>query len=117
MSVCSEDPEFQRKAAAAKLTPRSGLPKYRRTFPRNVKIIDQALNGDVLEELLAGIEYKDQKDRDNMLKLFSWFPSFCNEKSSTSVRSMKEHCQKELVNLILFGIMSEPTADEFTKRK
>jgi hypothetical protein len=113
MSVCSQDSEVQRKAEASQVRPGSGFPNYRDVMPRNVRIINETLNGDVQNELSALVGYNDFDNRENMLNLFSWFPSFCNEKPTNHLQSFKEVCKQELMYLNLFGLLSEPTLKEF----
>lgn len=114
---CTRSNSIWRRAQAVQFTPVATLPEDPSDWPRNVKIANEALPGSILENIMAGIEYEDDRDRENFLNLWQWFPKICSEKPEDSEDSYMDICRQEFIGLMVLALTSEQMESEFQKKK
>jgi len=105
--ACTADPDLARRAFNAKITPASGLAEDPYDWPRNVFIANEALSSDGLENILAGVGYIDDVERESLMSVWQWFPALCAEKPLDSDLSYMENCRWEFVAITLMALSGE----------
>lgn len=90
--------------------------------PFNVQVADGALDGAALEEVLAGISYRDAAQRRVLLNVIGWFPGLCGDRpKAREAEPWKAVCRGDIAAALTFALMGEPDAlayaDEYKTRK
>lgn len=86
-------------------------------YDRNVKVANEAIGGDILEAVLAGINYKDEKSREQFLQLISWFPGICGQKNENAQMSLIEACESDFIGLMMYNLVGRGTKAQFEASK
>lgn len=84
------------------------------TVPFNVRVADAALDGGALEDVFAGMGYRDAHHRRPLLNVLGWFPGFCGDRAKGDTRPWRAVCRAEMAAAATFALMGE--ADEAAYR-
>jgi hypothetical protein len=114
---CTIDAALARRAFNSKVTPSTNLASDPSDWPRNVFIANEALSAEALETILAGAEYLDDVDREDLAAVFQWFPALCAEKPSDSTLSYMETCRWEFLAITIMALSAELEEQEFINIK
>lgn len=77
--------------------------------PFNVRVADAALDGGALNDVLAGIGYRDAKHRRSLLNVLGWFPGICGDRKKGDTRPWKAACRADFAAATTFALMGEPS--------
>jgi len=89
---CTSDPMIADKGYGANMDFKMDMPTSWDMYDRNVKVAEEAIGGHVLEEVLKGQDYKDERSRGQFLQILSWFPGICGQKNEMEQQSLIEAC-------------------------
>jgi len=86
--------------------------------PMNVQVFDNSVDGAALEELLAGVMYRDAAHRRVLLNVIGWFPGICGDRpASRSAEPWKAVCRGDVAAAITFALMGEGDAADYAEEK
>lgn len=85
--------------------------------PFNVRVADAALDGGALEDVLAGMGYRDSAHRRGLLNLIGWFPGLCGDRATGDTRPWKAACRADVAAAVTFALMGEPDEAQWRREK
>jgi len=86
--------------------------------PMNVQVFDSSVDGAALEELLAGVMYRDAAHRRVLLNVIGWFPGICGDRpASRAAEPWKAVCRGDVAAAVTFALMGEGDAASYAEEK
>lgn len=95
------------------IVPDAYLDEEEEWWPRNVRVAHESLPGSVMENILAGIPYDDDRDREDFATVWLWFPAVCSEKPEDGDLTLMDACRWEFIAVVLMALAGEGSEWDF----